>query len=624
MEKEEELLIKTFKSHKSKIERIFKEISTINPKNSKESKEARIKGNNLYIKGKHTTLTHRGIFHFYCQSIALAPKNSKEEAQALGNLSAFLLHIEKLQESIQIIDRALAITQSQVLRVKLLCRKAECLAKLGSSKYESVLEEAQMTYDSISDSENEEKCKLNIKKLIEKVKNTGGVTNEIFERKDHKDALNLLAKIEQTSIKQAVSVDYNEKYGRHLIAQKDFKPGDVIYVEKIYAAVTDSDYNFSNCNNCSLVPWTSVPCDYCTWAVYCSENCKKVAWEKHHDIECSVMPNAFKLVSNYMMFYHVCIRMLIQGLKESGSIDQLKKDLKSVEDCSDVCSRGFSEDETFSTFKSIYSLIKCGYKYNSSYLDMMAEDSWIILIILIKLSPLPEKEIDLTSFVLMKLCYIKHNNTFIYSPNEDEDPEPGFGAINQLKDETSRVVIPLTSLINHSCFPNAKRYHIQDQKVALCALQPIGKGSQLFISYTSMFFTRSYEDRKMILEKYNFECDCQPCIEKWPPILLPILDCSLNIVDIAKSSIEREILKTSQEVFTLYFDKKYHLFDRKAIETLSKAVEKSLETLPQPSILTCYMIECLQSVLTFVYGHSKRTFEMDCMSSKTAAVSQKK
>lgn len=73
---------------------------------------------------------HAKILSHYSRSIALAPIESEALALGYGNRSAFLLRISKYKDSILDIDRALKITNSKILKIKLLCRKIECLKNL--------------------------------------------------------------------------------------------------------------------------------------------------------------------------------------------------------------------------------------------------------------------------------------------------------------------------------------------------------------------------------------------------------------------------------------------------------------------------------------------------------------
>lgn len=112
-------------------------------KSSKESKVARAKGNDMYLNSKHDANVHGEIWKLYSQSIALAERDSPELALAYGNRSALLLHLCKYQECIRDIDRALRIAKQDSFKVKLYCRKVECLNALGSKDAKTAWEEAK-------------------------------------------------------------------------------------------------------------------------------------------------------------------------------------------------------------------------------------------------------------------------------------------------------------------------------------------------------------------------------------------------------------------------------------------------------------------------------------------------
>ena len=76
----------------------------------------------------------------YSQCIAAAPNDSEELALGYGNRSALLFRLKKYRDCIVDCDRALKITTSQLLKCKLLSRKAESLALLNDASAKNVCE----------------------------------------------------------------------------------------------------------------------------------------------------------------------------------------------------------------------------------------------------------------------------------------------------------------------------------------------------------------------------------------------------------------------------------------------------------------------------------------------------
>ena len=124
-------------------------------KHIKSSEEARKRGNKMFTRSSHNADVHEKIWGFYSASVALAPSGSATLAFAYANRSALLLHLRKYEDSVRDIDAALKITEQIPLRVKLLCRKAECLIALGKPEKHVPLEEAKSLLEKINDNDDE-------------------------------------------------------------------------------------------------------------------------------------------------------------------------------------------------------------------------------------------------------------------------------------------------------------------------------------------------------------------------------------------------------------------------------------------------------------------------------------
>ena len=181
-----------------------------------KSMKVREIGNELLRRSNHNADVHEEIWTMYTKSIALAPLNSEELAVAYGNRSYILLHFTKYEGCIQDIDRALDITKSDVLRIKLLCRKMTCFKNLGENEFKKV------TWESIKTCFNTMDIKLKdekVSRLVNKARNDL-VENLPEVKKETKMSL-------PSSI-SAGTLKYNKKYGTHLIATCDIEPGEVV------------------------------------------------------------------------------------------------------------------------------------------------------------------------------------------------------------------------------------------------------------------------------------------------------------------------------------------------------------------------------------------------------------
>lgn len=131
---------------------------------------------------------------------------------------------------------------------------------------------------------------------------------------------------------ELVSLRHNERYGRHLIANQDIKPGEIIMVVEPFIKCVNLNNIHAFCSHCMKTCWASIPCDECSSSMYCSKECKNEAWEKYHDIECNVIP--------YIMWNHasdywkqLALRLVIIAIRETGSIAKLKEYFKKFDSC---------------------------------------------------------------------------------------------------------------------------------------------------------------------------------------------------------------------------------------------------------------------------------------------------
>lgn len=311
----------------------FAEVFLINlPDNYKDpklSEDCRLKGNELLNSKNHDSKTHEMILSRYASSIALAPPSSEELALGYGNRSALLLHLSMFTECIQDVDRALEITKSNVLKTKLLCRKVKCLSAIGKKdNIEKTLKKAQHFYK-----QSEKSKKEGLMKLIEDARSYLNKENKIKETKNSSKTLPLEKSLNDFS---SISVARNEKFGNYLTAAKDIEPGEVIFIEKPYVSSVYPEKVFMYCDHCLKLSWSTIPCDTCSICMYCSEKCKKEAWDEYHSIACSVI---FKCEFFYQSDQNdlsrkilpVTVRTIILAIKEAGSIEKLKNNLEKLE-----------------------------------------------------------------------------------------------------------------------------------------------------------------------------------------------------------------------------------------------------------------------------------------------------
>lgn len=201
---------------------------------------------------------------YYTMSLAYA-NNNELMSYAYANRSAALYRKQLFKECLIDIDAALNLGYPEEKRKK--------LKERGIKAIEEIKKKLKLTNNDHIDSETFTNMCLseNINNESERsftVKYRNGETklsdiNKNFNINDKKDTMHSLNKIsknneekqpryladegslkliygpskEAPGISDGISISFSEKYGRHLVVTKEFKPGDIITIEDPYAYV---------------------------------------------------------------------------------------------------------------------------------------------------------------------------------------------------------------------------------------------------------------------------------------------------------------------------------------------------------------------------------------------------
>ncbi|XP_029168935.1 SET and MYND domain-containing protein 4-like [Nylanderia fulva] len=574
------------------------------PKNAKESEKLREQGNKVFIKGALNNMTCIEALKLYTMSVAFAPYPSEQLALAYANRSAVLFQLGLHSECIQDIDRALVLNYPDNLRAKLYVRKTECLMILGSCSVEDILKEAQHWLDKMSlNDTNKKKLRSKLDTLHCKVAQTEQPVKDNLIRAEvrksgNEPPLPTIASYnnEVPCASDAVAIKYNACYGRHVIATRNIRPGEVIAVEKPYTLLLIKQNVHTHCSNCLKVCWANIPCNYCTYAMYCSEECRYAEWKKCHDVECAVFP---------ALIEHDCynldllsIRLAVLAVREAGSMKELRTMLKKLEECDDPRTKGFSQDGKLHSDKyiSIYSLVTNSEKRPGLDLFRRSLDTCFILYFLATRTvmfgaKLPEdlsvlsKNDDVTFFGSLILRHQQIIPSNVHSFSEEQ----GLECV-----ERGIAAMPFGSLINHSCNPNIIR-HSRSKHMLVYAMYPIRKGEQLFDNYGQHYaiMPRAIRQQKL-LKQYYFTCNCIPCQENWP--LYHELKSFKTLVKKAEDKVK---IKKALRKFNTYVDiaTEGNVQDKPyIIEDLLKMLQILYDYVPMPCHEMSNVVETLKRV----------------------------
>lgn len=111
----------------------------------------------------------------------------------------------------------------------------------------------------------------------------------------------------------AVEVQQNAKFGKHIVAKQDIEVGKVILMEESFASVAQSDER--SCYTCLAESKNFIACPHCTDVVFCGEQCMNS--NEIHRLECHTIYHEMAYKVQFI------IRTILVATAAFSSIDDL-------------------------------------------------------------------------------------------------------------------------------------------------------------------------------------------------------------------------------------------------------------------------------------------------------------
>ncbi|XP_033231350.1 SET and MYND domain-containing protein 4-like [Belonocnema kinseyi] len=564
-------------------------------KDSAESTKLRNQGNRIFVGNPNNASEYVKAWELYCKGVAFASNNTEELALAFANRSAILVHFQKYSEAVKDIDRALDLNYPDHLKAKLLLRKTECLASLGSSKTTSAYEETLEWLDKMS-LDNSSRMKFK-EKFKEKLKDVSKISNVKVNGNSEPVVPVIKPQDEILCATNGLAVRYDDKFGRHVVTTRKVQPGEILAVEKPYSLILATENMYTHCAHCLRIAWASIPCEHCVFVVYCSENCRDVAWKKYHDIECPVTGLLLNLDMNKLGLFSM--RIAILALREFSSLEKLRAELIEIDSCEDPRTKGFSQDGKLysNKYRSIYSLVTNTEKRSLPDIFGRAMNAAFIVYFIATHTSFFEQTFDkndLTSMILNEDVMfvgglILRHQQIIPSNMHTFGEERSLDSADR-----GSAALPFYSLINHSCDPNVSRNSLAEH-VVLYALYPMEKGTQLFDNYGNHYAIMPKAERqRKLMRQFYFKCECTPCQKNWPMYLeLP------SFHTLIKSRGDRIKVEKSLQKFNEYVDlaTEGKVSDKPyLISDLTRMIEVLLKYVTLPCVEVNNVVETLKRV----------------------------
>ncbi|XP_065090076.1 uncharacterized protein LOC135711222 [Ochlerotatus camptorhynchus] len=296
-------------------------------------------------------------------------------------------------------------------------------------------------------------------------------------------------------IAKGISMKMLPGYGRSLVAEKNFKTGDVILNEKMIMASVNSGSKFLSCNYCTSDSYHAlIPCPHCVSVMYCDEECLKKSLESNHRFECGIVEKL-----NHISYGHSYIgpRMLFFGLTLFRDDVQEMMDFCAKQEklITDPFTLDCTEDDPMRDFKTFHRTkvlpIVLGMDYVIRY------QAALYYTVFIKHPPVKTLFNSEARRHFMLQCLHDYMRTaFVLTTFQTND--------------VSYQLHTFASLCNHSCIPNALALSAFGH-LKLVVLCPIRKNQQITISYGPLFSENTDGVRARTLETMEITCLCDAC-----------------------------------------------------------------------------------------------------------------
>ncbi|DAA19008.1 SET and MYND domain-containing protein 4 isoform X1 [Bos taurus] len=518
---------------------------------------------------------YMGAAVLYSKGVSHSGPSSTDISLCYANRSAALFHLGQYEICLKDIVRAQTHGYPERLQPKLLLRKAECLVTLGrpqeASQTVTDLESSFAAKPTLSASQFQilQRTLCRVKVKVQEKENLPEIFPEALTKTF--EGVDLREENEQIpGASSSVSLHIDPLKGRYLVATKDILPGELLVKEDAFVSVlnpgevplrprgleskwdiqvTNGDLHCHRCLRHTLAP---VPCDGCSYAKYCSQECMQQAWDRYHSVECSLGA----LLLTLGVFCHVALRStLLARFEDVGKVTKklcgemsnqgicLPESKNPVQTLKyDLGGEGDKKDKAVETpipgcdingkyernYNAIFHLLPHTENHSPEHkflcalsvsalcrqLEAAGLQAFTTDLKPTKLKaaepPVLCAELSVWGVAMLRhMLQLQCNAQAITTIQQT-------GSKESLITDTRRVrlataLFPVVSLLNHSCSPNTSVSFI-GTIATIRASQLIRSGQEILHCYGPHESRMGVAERRQKLRsQYFFDCDCPPC-----------------------------------------------------------------------------------------------------------------
>ncbi|XP_044005659.1 SET and MYND domain-containing protein 4-like [Aphidius gifuensis] len=499
-------------------------------------------GNKEFTTAKNEDYISKSI-EAYTKSIAHAPIGSSELSLAYGNRSAVLFKARLYEDCLLDIERSLKAGYPDKLKTKLFLRQSLCFKALKPSSHIETgisMASAMQWLPNLKKNNPNYNIKDEYSKMMNQLEKPRD-TNTAKFKPTIKNKSSIIA-----GGSDAIKLIKSNRNNQHIVAARSIKSGEFIYINKPFEMITCDDKRYNTCWHCCRQTLAGIPCDKCPNIVFCSQECKNIAWNEYHELECPISSFSKKLelcVEDEWQF-QLTIKILSKALKATGGIDALDKKINEVDskkDKSMIHTDGMFDVNTIDNFHRLDY-----YKPTSDKCSLarVIRISAIVLMFGLETNIFGRKMKLLEIYsnkqspvlgvlILRYLMIVERNVTYC----NDDVTEP--------VRLTQAIIFPFENMLVKNCDPHVNWYGY-DWNISIVAERPIKKGEKIRISSSDRYQDMPLSERRKYVASFDLPpCKCTACVQD-----LPLMDNltsykSLKLSNQVRRELDRIMIKSA-------------------------------------------------------------------------------
>ncbi|EFN83374.1 SET and MYND domain-containing protein 4 [Harpegnathos saltator] len=420
-----------------------------------------------------------------------------------------------MKDCIKDIELATKLKYPRKLCYKLYIRAVQCYLKLGKKEYaRAALHQLRALINEYDDMPNTKKETLE-KQLVQLSSSVSQMVDTSDDVTGVTESHRILPEIlfgENPNLpfaSTALDIKYTPQKGRHMVANRDIKRSQILFVEKPFSFVTlECDGASDLCENCCRSCGKNLtPCSGCIDTVFCDVNCWNEAYSSHHRWEC---------VGNQMRLWqqigvaHLGLKTLLKCTMTTDNsmfnrVQQLVTGFDNLS-ANDLIVYGIT-----ATMLTLYLTKYTDYfKVCNVREHLVSKFTDNTFNFNNDLATESDERVYVSSLLLRHVLQLICNGHAITKLNKIASDKDKLCVEQQ--DRIATAIYPSASMMNHSCDPNIITSFV-DQYLIVRAMKDIQAGEEVSNCYGPNFRRMSREHRQEILKnQYGFECRCDPCV----------------------------------------------------------------------------------------------------------------